>query len=64
MYIGSEQNSTEIIIFKSKKNKIIKNLNFQVSGQKIITKIHSKYLGVIPDESLNFHAHLNIIKYK
>ena len=35
-----------------------------MSGQNIITKTHSKYLGVILDESLSFHSHLNIIKYK
>ena len=62
--ISLNSSKTEIIIFKSKKKKITKNLNFQVSGQKIITKTHSKYLGVIPDGSVSFHAHLNIIKYK
>ena len=35
-----------------------------MSGQKIITKTQSKYLGVVLDESLSFYAHLNIIKYK
>ena len=35
-----------------------------MSGQKIITKTHPKYLGIILDESLSFYAHLNIIKYK
>ena len=35
-----------------------------MSGQEIITKTHSKHLGVILDESLSFHAHVNIIKYK
>ena len=42
----------------------MKNLNFRVSGQNIITKTHSKYLGVILDERLSFYSHLNIIKYK
>ena len=62
--ISLNSSKTEIIIFKSKKKKITKNLNFRVSGQNIITKTHSKYLGVILDESLSFHSHLNIIKYK
>ena len=35
-----------------------------MSRQKFITKTHSKYLGVILDESLIFYAQLNIIKYK
>ena len=35
-----------------------------MSGQEIITKTHSKHLGVILDESLSFHVHVNIIKYK
>ena len=60
----SLNNSKAEIIFNSKKKKITKNLNFWVSEQKIITKTHSRYLGVILDESLSFHAHLNIIKYK
>ena len=60
--ISLNSSKTEIIIFKSKKKKIRKNINFQVSVEKIITKTHSKYLGVILDESLCFYAHLNIIK--
>ena len=35
--IPLSSSKTEIIIFKSKKKKITKNLNFRVSGQKIIT---------------------------
>ena len=42
--ISLNSSKTEIIIFKSKKKKITKNLNFRVSGQKINTKTHSKYL--------------------
>ena len=57
--ISLNSSKTEIIIFKSKKKKITRNLNFRVSRQKIITKTHSKYLGVILDESLSFDAHLN-----
>ena len=42
--ISLTSGKTENIIFKSKKKKITKNLNFRVSGQKIITKTHSKFL--------------------
>ena len=35
-----------------------------MSGQKVKTKTHSKYLGVILDESVIFSSHLNIKKYK
>ena len=35
-----------------------------MSAQKVSTKTHFKYVGVILDESLSFHAHLNTIKYK
>ena len=35
-----------------------------MSGQKVKTKTHSKYLGVILDESVIFSGHLNIKKYK
>ena len=35
-----------------------------MSGQKVKTKTHSKYLRVILDESVIFSGHLNIKKYK
>ena len=35
-----------------------------MSGQKINTKTHFKYLGVIFVGNLSFHAHLNVIKCK
>lgn len=48
-------------MFKSKEKKITKNLNFQMSGQKIKIKTNSKYLGVILDDNLNFNTHFDII---
>ena len=62
--ISLNSTKTETIIFKFKKKKISKKFNFRVSGQTIIPIIHSKYLGVILDESLSFYAYLNILKYK
>ena len=40
------------------------NLNFQLSGQKIEPKHHTKYLGVILDEHLSFNEHMNTPKPK
>ena len=60
--ISLNSSKTEIIIFKSKKNKITKNLNFRVGGQNTITKTHSKYLGAILDESLSVEYHKIQIK--
>ena len=55
---------TEIIIFRSKKKKILKKLNFRLSGQKIIPVTKVKYLGVIIDEHLNWNSHLDNIILK
>ena len=45
---------TELVIFRSKTNKITKKLNFRISGQKIHPTTHLKYLGVYMDEYLNW----------
>ena len=49
---------TEIIIFKSHSKQITKHLNFRLSGQKIIPKNHTKYLGIIIDEHLTFKEYM------
>ena len=55
---------TELVIFRSPKKQIYRNLNFRLSGQKIEPKHHTKYLGVILDEHLSFNEHMNILKQK
>ena len=57
-------NKTELVIFRSPKKLIYKNLNFRLSGQKIEPKHHTKYLGVILDEHLSFNEHMNTLKQK
>ena len=41
-----------------------KHLNFCLSGQKIIPKNHTKYLGVIIDEHLTFKEHVAQLRQK
>ena len=55
---------TELVIFRSPKKQIYRNLNFRLSGQKIEPKHHTKYLGVILDEHLSFNEHMNTLKQK
>ena len=55
---------TEIGIFPPKKSKSQKNMNVQVSSQKIIPKTYTKYLSLILDEYLAWSAHRNIMKKK
>ena len=44
-------NKTELVIFRSSKKQIYRNLNFRLSGQKTEqeSKHHTNYLGVILD---------------
>ena len=55
---------TELLIFRSPKKQIYKNLNFRLSGQKIVPKHHTKYLGVILDEPLSLDEYMNTLKQK
>ena len=55
---------TEIIVFKNKKQKITKHLNFRISGQKIIPTRTVKYLGVFLNDSLSWDTHLNTLILK
>ena len=62
--ISMNVNKTELVIFRSPKKQIYKNLNFRLNGQKIEPKCHTKYLGVILDEHLSFNEYINILKQK
>ena len=57
-------NKTELVIFRSPKNQIYKDLNFRLSWEKIEPKHHTKYLGVILDEHLSFSQYMNTLKQK
>ena len=55
---------TDIVIFKPKQKIITKNLNFRISGQKILPTSSTKYLGLILDENLMFKTQLDILRKK
>ena len=57
-------NKKELVILRSPKKQICKNLNFWLSGQKIEPERHTKYLGVILDEHLSFSEYTNALKQK
>ena len=50
--ISLNVNKTEIILFRRKNNTISKNMNFCISGQKIIPTTHTRYLGILMDQHL------------
>ena len=52
---------TEIVIFRQKRIKITKNLNFRLSWQKIKPTNCVKYLRVFIDQNLTWENHLNFI---
>ena len=62
--ISLNTKKTEIVIFKSRHKQITKNLNFRLSGQKVIPVQTVKYLGLKLDESLSFTPHLNELSLK
>ena len=53
-----------MVIFKSDSKQITKHLNFRLSGQKIIPKNHTKYLGIIIDEHLTFMEYMTQLRQK
>ena len=52
--ISLNVNKTEIILFRRKNNTVSKNMNFRRSGQKIIPKTHTRYLGILMDQHLSW----------
>ena len=57
-------NKAEIVIFRSPRKQIYRNLNIQLSGQKIEPKHHTNYLRAILDEHLSFNKYMNTPKQK
>jgi hypothetical protein len=57
-------NKTELVIFKSNKKKIYKNMNFRLSGKKIEPVNSIKYLGIKIDSNLSFLSHCKDIARK
>ena len=62
--ISLDVDKTEIVIFRPKRKQITKNMNFRISGLKIIPKTQTKYLGLVLDKHLTWSAHINILKIK
>ena len=62
--ISLNVDKTDIILFRSKNEKVKKKLNFRLSGQKIIPTTHNKYLGILLDQHLSWDQHLKIVKQK
>ena len=54
---------TEIVLFRVQKTIVKKNMNFQISGQKVNMK-ETKYLGMIINEHLTFKNHMDTVKLK
>ena len=55
---------TEIVLFKPRKKKITKQLNFCVSGQKNKQSSQGQYSGVILQDYLHWDAHLTNLEKK
>ena len=62
--ISLNTKKTEIVLFRSQKTIIKKNMNFRISGQKINIMKETKYLGMIMDEHLTFKNHMDTVKLK
>ena len=58
--ISLKVNKTELIIFRSPKKQICKNMNFQLSGQEIEPKHHSLSMNIV----MSFDEYMNTLKQK
>ena len=57
-------NKTEIVLFRLKNKIVYKNMNFCISGQKITSTTHARYLGILMDQHLSWGQHLKMLKQK
>ena len=56
--ISLNADKTEIIIFRSKRKKITKYLNFRISGQKSNVSNNVRYLGIEIEQHLDWNVHV------
>ena len=56
--ISLNTGKTELILFRSPRRTLTKNLNFKFNGQKLIPTSSVKYLGITLDEHLSFDEHI------
>lgn len=62
--IALNTDKTQLIIFKSKLKSFNFNLKLKINGKKLYPCSHIKYLGVILDEYLNWHKHIDSLSVK
>ena len=62
--ISLNATKTEVIIFRSKRKKLDKNLNLFLDNHKLETSKKVKYLGVILDEHLEWSSHFEYLSSK
>ena len=62
--ISLNTSKTELILFRSTRNIVTKNLNFRLSGQKIHPQPKVTYLGIILDEHLSWDPHVHDLTTK
>ena len=59
--ISLNTNRTEINLFRTKKQKLKKEMNFEISGQKTNIVKEAKYLGLKLDQHLPFKQHMDTV---
>ena len=55
--ISLNASKTELLVFRDPRKKIVHNLKIKINGKKLIPSKYVKYLGVLVDCHLNWHAH-------
>ena len=51
-------------MFRTPRNALTRKINFRVSGQKIVPKRSTEYLGLVIDEFLHWKTHFTILRAK
>ena len=62
--ISLNTSKTDLILFRSKRRKITKHMNFRISGCKNKITCKTKYLGLLLYENFNFKSHIDFLKFQ
>ena len=62
MKLNIEKKTTEFCIFARKTEEELSNINVKMDGKDIKRTDSPKLLGVILDEKLNFHKHIDAVE--
>ena len=62
--ISLNASKTELIIFRDPKKKSCHELKIKIDGKKLIPSSFVKYLGILIDSHLNWHAHVTALSTK